>query len=404
MKYEGLSAKDMLKVLMDEHYENAFNAKKEGRPLGWVSSNFPQEFIEVFDVDVVYPENQTAAISAKHESEKMIQVAESIGYSNDICGYARVNLGFMKHGYSEAMDMPLPDFILCSNNICNQLIKWFENIAYELNIPMFLFDIPFNVDYEISNNRLEYMREQSNELIGFLEKITGKKFNKEKMQRVMQISNETAKQWRRLESLSQLNPTPVNGFHLFNYMALMVCARGKATTTECIKRYANELDERGNLGGSFFKGEQKHRLMMEGIACWPYLRHNAKYLESKGMNITGSIYTQTWGRMYDNLDEMLISYSNVPDCINLERAVDRRKDIAKASNVDGIMVHMNRSCKIWDGFLLEMMRRVSEDLSIPYIIFDGDQSDPRVFNEAQFEMRIDTLEEMILYKGERNDE
>ncbi|MDO5689452.1 MAG: 2-hydroxyacyl-CoA dehydratase family protein [Tissierellia bacterium] len=400
--YEELSAKDLLNALVNDHYEKAFHAKEQGRPVGWVSSNFPQEFIEVFDIDVVYPENQTAAISAKHESEEMINIAEGYGYSSDICGYARVNLGFFNKGHSEAMNMPMPDFILCCNNICNQLIKWFENIAFELKIPMFLLDIPFNVNYEITEERLEYMRSQTVDLIHFLEGISGKEYDSARMKEVMRISNETAKQWRRLEALSQRTPTAVNGFHLFNYMALMVCARGKESTTECIRKYADEIEKRGEEGGSFFKGEQKYRLMMEGIACWPYLRHNAKYLESKGMNITGSIYTQTWGRMYNNLDEMLISYSNVPDCINLERAVDRRKTIAEQANVDGMMVHMNRSCKIWDGFLLEMMRRVSNDLELPYITFDGDQSDPRVFNETQFELRIDTLDE-LLEEGRNSD-
>ena len=47
--------------------------------------------------------------------------------------------------------MPLPDFVLCCNNICNCMIKWYENIAKELDIPMIMIDIPFNPDYEVSD-------------------------------------------------------------------------------------------------------------------------------------------------------------------------------------------------------------------------------------------------------------
>ena len=62
----------------------------------------------------------------------------------DNCSYARVNLGYMEILHSEAGNMPLPDLIFCCNNICNTVIKWYENIAKELNIPMIMFDMPFN--------------------------------------------------------------------------------------------------------------------------------------------------------------------------------------------------------------------------------------------------------------------
>lgn len=393
--YEDLTAKEMLNKLLEKHYSDAMEAKKAGRPVGWVASNFPQEFIEVFDLDVIYPENQTAAIAARSEAPEMIEESESLGYSSDICSYARVSLGFLERGYSESSNVPMPDFLLCCNNICNQLIKWFENISHELNIPLILVDVPFNNDYEVTESRIEYMKGQVDYLIKSLEEISGKKFDPEKFKKIQEISNETSRQWRRVESLAQKEPSPVNGFYLFNYMALMVCARGKESTRDCIKKYADELEELYNKGESQYKGEQKHRIMMEGIACWPYLRHNSKYLNEHGINLVGSIYIQTWGRIYSSLEEMLYSYSNVPDGINLERAVDRRLDIARKSKCDGILVHMNRSCKIWDGFLLEMVRRVSEELDIPYAIFDGDQADPSKFSKAQFETRVQGLNEIM---------
>ena len=393
--YEDLTAKEMLNKLLEKHYSDAMEAKEAGRPVGWVASNFPQEFIEVFDLDVIYPENQTAAIAARSEAPEMIEESESLGYSSDICSYARVSLGFLEKGYSESSNVPMPDFLLCCNNICNQLIKWFENISHELNIPLILVDVPFNNDYEVTESRIEYMKGQVDYLIKSLEEISGKKFDPEKFKKIQEISNETSRQWRRVESLAQKEPSPVNGFYLFNYMALMVCARGKESTRDCIKKYADELEELYNKGESQYKGEQKHRIMMEGIACWPYLRHNSKYLNEHGINLVGSIYIQTWGRIYSSLEEMLYSYSNVPDGINLERAVDRRLDIARKSKCDGILVHMNRSCKIWDGFLLEMVRRVSEELDIPYAIFDGDQADPSKLSKAQFETRVQGLNEIM---------
>lgn len=392
---EKIRAKDLLNQLMDKHYEEAWEAKKNGKPVGWVSSNFPQEFLEAFDLTVVYPENQTASISAKHESMKLIEISEGLGYSNDICGYARVSLAYSHSHECESLNMPQPDYLICSNNICNQLIKWFENIAKEKNIPMILFDVPFNNEYEVTPSRLKYMQEQTKYLIGELEKISGTKFDKAKLDKVMHISNECGRQWKRVAKLAEAEPCPINGFEMFNYMALMVCARGRQETAEALKLLGDEMQELYDMGETRYRGEPKYRILMEGITCWPHIKHNSKFLVNSGINMTGTVYTETWGRTYDNLDEMLISYGVVLDNINLERASDRRINIVKRANCDGAVIHLNRSCKAWNGFLFEMERRIKKETGIPTAMYDGDQADPRCFSEAQFETRIQGLCEVM---------
>ena len=173
MPEEKIRAKDLLNQLLDQHYEEAWEAKRQGKPVGWASSNFPQEFLETLGLTVCYPENHSTSLSAKHESMDMIQEAERLGFSNDLCGYARVNLGFVSKGDCESLRMPLPDYLVCTNNICNQLVKWFETVAKLLDIPLIVYDIPFNNEYEVSESRMEYMRRQIPELIAQLEQVTG---------------------------------------------------------------------------------------------------------------------------------------------------------------------------------------------------------------------------------------
>ncbi|MEG1741282.1 MAG: 2-hydroxyacyl-CoA dehydratase family protein [Acetivibrio sp.] len=390
-----MSAKQLLNELLDKHYEDAWMARRQGIPVGWVSSNFPQEFLETMDLTVCYPENHSTSLSAKHESMKMIERTERQGYSNDICGYARVNLGYLEDGVCESLNMPLPDFVVCTNNICTEMIKWFENVANIRKIPMIIFDIPFNTEYEVSESRLEYMRNQIPELIEKLEKIAGKKWNAKRFEEVMKISNECGRQWQRASGYFESNPSPINGFEMFNYMALMVCARGKKETVEAIKMLADEMEERCKKGETTFKGEAKHRIMMEGIACWPHLQHNYQTLKNHGCNLCGTVYTETWGRTYKNLDEMLKSYSTVLDNTNLERSCDRRINLAKRTECDGVIMHLNRSCKAWDGILYEMERRVRENADLPTTLYNGDQSDPRCYTEQQYETRVEGLSEIM---------
>ena len=42
------------------------------------------------------------------------------------------------------MRIPQPDFVLCCNNICNCMTKWYENIARMCNIPLIMIDVPYN--------------------------------------------------------------------------------------------------------------------------------------------------------------------------------------------------------------------------------------------------------------------
>ncbi len=395
MSEEKIRAKDLLNRLLDQHYEEAWEAKRQGKPVGWVSSNFPQEFLEAMGLTVCYPENHSTSLSAKHESMDMIHEAERLGYNNDLCGYARVNLGFVSKGDCESLKMPLPDYVVCSNNICNQLVKWFENVAKICDIPLIVFDIPFNNEYEVSENRMEYMRAQIPHLIAQLEEATGAKWDEARFQEVMEISNECGRQWQRASKYFESKPSPMNGFEMFNYMALMVCARGRRETVEAIRLLADELEACYQAGETTFRGEPKYRVMMEGIACWPHLKHNYQTLKNSGCNLTGTVYTETWGRTYKDLDEMLRSYSVVLDNTNVDRACDRRVNLARRAQCDGAVIHMNRSCKAWDGILYEMERRIRDQLNIPTTMYDGDQSDPRSYTEAQYESRVQGLCEVM---------
>ena len=88
------SAKYKLGKIAADAYVDAIEAKKRGEKVAWVSSNFPVEIPETMGIATVYPENQAAGIAARGAGTRMCEVAESEGYSNDICAYARVSLAY----------------------------------------------------------------------------------------------------------------------------------------------------------------------------------------------------------------------------------------------------------------------------------------------------------------------
>ncbi|NTW72616.1 MAG: 2-hydroxyacyl-CoA dehydratase [Eubacteriaceae bacterium] len=389
------SAKSKLNKITSDHYSNLWMAKEKGEMIGWCASNFPQEIFETLGLTVCYPENQAAAIAARGAGEKMCLISEGDGYSNDICAYARVSLAYAKIKDAPEQNMPQPDYLLCCNNICNTMIKWYENLSVELNIPLVLIDIPFNPDYNPSKAEVEYVKNQFLEAIKQLEKITGKTWSDEKFKEVMEISNRTSRAWLKATNFTKNTPSPLNGFDLLNHMAVAVCARGKIEAAEAFELLAEEYEKAVQEGTSTFRAEEKHRLMFEGIACWPHLRVTATELKSRGINMVATIYADAFGFIYDDLDGLIEAYCNVPNAMNLEHARDKRVAIAKNTKAEALLVHTNRSCKLWSGFMYEMSRQIGEACEIPVASFDGDQADPRNFSEAQYATRVQALTEIM---------
>jgi benzoyl-CoA reductase/2-hydroxyglutaryl-CoA dehydratase subunit BcrC/BadD/HgdB len=389
------SAAYKLGAIAAKAYSAAQTAKERGEKIGWISSNFPVEIPETLGIAVCYPENQAAGIAARGGGIRMCEIAESEGYSNDICAYARVSLAYAKIKEAPEQNMPMPDFVLCCNNICNCMIKWYENLAKELEIPMILLDIPFNPDYEVSDAQVAYVKGQFYDAIRQLEELTGRKWSDERFKEVVEISGRSSRAWLDATSLSEHTPCPFNGFDLLNHMAVMVTARGKLEAAEAMELLAKEYRENIQKGTSTFRGEEKYRIMFEGIACWPWLRVTSTGLRNRGINMVATVYADAFGFIYDDVDGMIRAYCKLPNAINLEYARDKRAKIIKDNNVEGLLVHVNRSCKLWSGFMPEMSRQIGEECDIPVASFDGDQADPRNFSEAQYEVRVQALCELM---------
>lgn len=295
-----ITSRQLLQKLQEEHYAGAIAAKARGELIAWSTSIAPQEFLETMGIYTVYPENHAAGIGARKCSPDFIEISEAEGYSIDICSYTRVNMGYLRTPESVAGNIPMPDLIVACNNICNTVIKWYENIARELNVPMIMFDMPFNQSYDVQPHHVEYIKGQFKEAIRQLEEITGKKFDYKRFSEVMEISSQAAKWWKQAMGYARAIPSPLNGFDIFNYMALIVCMRGKKECVEVFKLLAEEMEERIKNGqGPWKEGEEQFRIMWDGIACWTALGNTYKFLKTHGVNMVGSTYPDSWSLIYE---------------------------------------------------------------------------------------------------------
>ena len=299
------------------------------------------------------------------------------------------------------MQMPMPDFVLCCNNICNCMTKWYENIARMNDIPLVMIDIPYNNTVEVDDTYVKYIRGQFDSAIHQLEKISGRKFDEKKFEQACANANRTASAWLKVCDYLQYKPAPMSGFDLFNHMADVVTARGKVAAAEAFELLATELEAQVKNNVTTVPFEEKYRVMFEGIPCWPKLPNLFKPLKENGVNVTAVVYAPAFGFVYNNMDEMVKAYCKAPNSVCIEQGVEWREGICRDNKVDGVLVHYNRSCKPWSGYMAEMQRRFNKDLGVPTAGFDGDQADPRNFNEAQYETRVQGLVEAMAANTQR---
>ena len=392
-------------------FENARLAKEQGEKVGWSASIFPQEIAQTLGLNILYPENHSAGIAARHQADPFLQDCEGpLGYSNDLCAYAKVNLSYAAALNGESTvefpdggKMVKPDFLLLTNNICNQLTKWYENLAKQMDIPIFFIDTCYNPNDYVTETRVRYVRAQIDQLIQDLCAFTGKTWDEKRFQEVMKISQRNSFLWERANNLMEHKPAPIGGFELFNYMSAMVCNRGKTSSTAVLEQLNAEIEEHIKNGTSTFPVEEQFRVSWDGIACWPYLSHNLRTMKKYGINMVASSYGKAWAIEYDDLDGMARAYcfaSTNGD--NASTMIDRRMEALKKFDCEGTIYHVNRSCKVMDCQMMEVQRQISERAGIPFASFDGDQADYRNYSEAQFETRIQGLVEVMAQKKEAN--
>ena len=436
-----------LRKVVEDVYADARVAKKEGKLVGWSSSKFPCELAEAFGLNVMYndicgyarislayaagkrasrkfdPEtleyviNPASGRPLKDENGKVVMgedgkpvkdpktmqpytVLDDIHEIEALPETTEKEIAY-KNFRREAikpyrqMRMPQPDFVLCCNNICNCMTKWYENIARMCNVPLIMIDIPYNNTVEVHDTNVAYVRGQFDLAIKQLEELTGKKFDEEKFNEACKNANRTASAWLRVCDYLQYKPAPYSGFDLFNHMADVVTARGRVQAAEAFEQLEKDLAEAVKVGKSTTPFPEQYRVMFEGIPCWPKLPNLFKPLKEHGVNVTAVVYAPAFGFVYNNMDEMVRAYYKAPNSVCIEQGVAWREGICKDNKVDGVLVHYNRSCKPWSGYMAEMQRRFTADLGIPCAGFDGDQADPRNFNEAQYETRVQGLVEAM---------
>jgi benzoyl-CoA reductase/2-hydroxyglutaryl-CoA dehydratase subunit BcrC/BadD/HgdB len=404
-----------MKGLRRAYYTRVTEAHDRGEFVAWAMWGVPEEIMYAMDVLPVLVENYGPICAAKQIGPYFCEIAESDGFSMDICSYVRTGLGIAKKMYEMGEPPPevpyggmgTPDMLLGNAQFCDNRFKWMQQLGRYLDVPYFGYDIqewPYGWDYndeELKKHFIDHYYAQLQRLVAFLEKVTGKKLDKYKL-------SEALANWMKVQRLfyeaCQLrkhhpNPLPAQDSATIAFPNLhMKCW---PETVDFYQKVYDELKYRVDNNLSTMP-EEKYRLLWHLIIPWFYIGiYN--WLEQE-FGATTISPTYEGGEVPD---EDIIDYDFPLESIarkmyNRGWAVNamlrgfgggqHTVQFVTDFDIDGVLSMMVASCRATTN-LYQTWREFTDALNekglrIPTVAIEADMVDTRTYSDALVKDRI----------------
>ncbi|MHA1683456.1 MAG: 2-hydroxyacyl-CoA dehydratase subunit D [Promethearchaeota archaeon] len=391
----------MLKYMMKSKMAEVFRKKT-----AWVTAGFPVECCYVFGIHPLHPENSACIAGARKYSLKLIEYAESKGFSRDLCSYFKTNIGAtgMNIGIPQG-GIGKPTFMGSTNTICDTHVKWFQIQARNMGVPYFGFDIPSAVagtDDPRMDQYINYVVEQFYDFFDFVEKITNKKVSEKKFQAVLRKSDRLAELWMEIYEYRKRLPTPVAFQDTLAAIFPMVLLPGLDVGIKYYESLLKDIKVRvAREEGAMPKGEEKFRILFEGIPMWYRIKFFHE-LANYGAVVTYEPYTYSFGPrkklglpLKESLEDFANLMINTPYNYSLEKRIEYFENVIDEYQIDGVILHSNMSCRPSCTGMLDLKAAIQRDKGIPVWVMDSDQNDPRAYAEGPMKNRMESFIELL---------
>ena len=368
------------------------------------------EILKVFDFPLVLPEITSLQTAVRRVADEYLTVAEDYGYSPDICGYVKADIGIHLRERAHPMGkIPKPALAVLTN-ACNTYVKWAEIWERMYGMPVFVLDVPatrqaggqFQPGSSDFARDRKYVEAQIRELITLCEKVSGKKFDIDRLRETMAYANDMNIGWKRVLELNKSKPSLFNALTDGTvYLGVSNNFRGTKEGSQFFKNLVEEMEYKAARGIGT-QTDEKYRLAFVGVPCYPIFRRfnemfaewggafvHSTYLHfaSGGANI-GFEYDVS--RPIESLAEgALISVREAMDnMFHQDRVVI---EMVKDYELDGVVYNPIKSCRTVSTGLADGRRAMMAATDTPSLFIESDMMDKRVVSEAQIKNRADAF-------------
>jgi len=368
------------------------------------------ELLRTFDFPIVFPEINSLQTAVRRVAHEYLNEAEDHGYSPDICGYVKADVATQLRGGELPMGRIPKPAIAVYTNACNTYIKWAEIWERMYKVPVVTIDIPGtraagtqtwpgNPDFE---NDRAYVLAQLRELIPTLERVSGVRFDIDRLREAMGHANTMNTMWGRVLALNAARPSVFNALSDGTiYLGVANGFRGAPEGARYFTELVEELEYKSAHGIGTLTDE-RYRLLFIGVPCYPIFRRFTEMFTELGGTFVGSTYlrfasgganlgfTYDLARPLESLAEgLLIGVRDAMD--NMFFQTDILIQMLDDLGADGLVYHPIKSCRTVSTGLADSRRALLAARDVPSLFMESDMMDRRVVSEAQLKNRIDAF-------------
>jgi benzoyl-CoA reductase subunit B len=397
--------------LFREWFQGLATAAEEGRGAAYVFvMGSLAELLRVFDFPIVFPEINSLQAAVRRVASDYLNEAENYGYSPDICGYVKADVATqLRRGAHPMGRIPKPALAVCTN-ACNTYIKWGEIWERMHGMPLFTLDVPGSRGAGLASpaggddfeRDRRYVQAQLEELITLCERVSGIRFDIDRLREHMGWANELNRGWQRVLELNRSRPAVFNALsdgtiYLGVANGFRGAPEGAAFFRDLVEEMAYKAER--HIGTPV---EEQWRLIFVGVPCYPIFRRfselfsdwggvfvNSTYLwfASGGANL-GFTYDLT--RPIESLAEgVLLGVRDAMDSMFFQ--TQALAQMIDDHAVDGVVYHPIKSCRTVSTGLADTRRALMAVRDVPSLFVESDMMDKRVVSEAQMKNRIDAF-------------
>ena len=405
------------KELIGRYFDDLSTAHERGKKVVYtfVPGNLA-ELLYAFDVAPVLPEINALQSGMRKRSADYIAVAEKAGHSEDVCSYVKCDIGMMRTGTGPTgKPIPEPDLLLLSYTGCFTFMKWFELLKQEFpKAEVAMLHVPYQGDGIVTQEMRDYVVQQMRtDLIPKLEKLTGTKFDEDKLKGALARSAKAEDDLVWCLDSATHHPSPIDGYFggVFYIGPIFTAFRGTQDGIDYYKMLREEIQGRidaheGPVTPIGSLTDQKYRIVTEGPPNWTNFREFWSMFAAEGAVCVASTYTRVGG-LYDRgfrhdpdhpletmADYCLGCYTN----LSLGTRTNLIADYVKRYDADGFLVHSVKSCNSFSAGQLLLMQQIEKKTGVPGAFIESDLVDPRYFSQANLKNRLESYFQMLAQK------
>jgi benzoyl-CoA reductase subunit B len=366
------------------------------------------ELLQAFDLVPFYPEINALQLAIRHQSLEPILVAEEMGYAADNCAYVKADVGAWLKGITPTgRPLPTPALVLCNFVGCNTYVKWFEHTAALTGAPLYVLDVPFLRDDSPSEAASTYVVRQLHEVVAQLEKISGKKFDIDRLRQAVACSAEVEELWSRIKRLCQHTPAPFDAyFDAITLMGPLYVYRASPEGVEFFRAAHDEIEQRVKRHEGVYDDE-RFRIVVEGPPPYSHFRNFRDMFAKWKAVAVASTYSTVGGLFefgfrhdpdhpFESMARHMLEH-NVTNRNYLQR-YDQIERYVGEWNADGVVIHFVKSCRLFSAGQGDMRDYFTKERDVPTLYIESDLEDPRYFSEAQIRNRVDAFFEALEHR------